>query len=71
MDSEKITQAREKAEKAKQNIKRLFADNPELKKAFKETLDEMRKPEHIKKMADDICAVMGAVKPITDRTKEL
>ena len=43
-----------KAEQAKKNIQELFKKNPELKQAFKETIDEMKKPENVQKAVNDI-----------------
>jgi arsenate reductase-like glutaredoxin family protein len=39
---------------SKENLRKIFAENPALKQAFKETIDELSKPEHIDKMANDI-----------------
>ena len=48
----------EQLKQSKENLSKIFAENPDLKKAFKETLDEMRKPENIDKMAKDIHSVI-------------
>jgi len=48
----------EQLKQSKENLRKIFAENPDLKKAFKETLDEMRKPENIDKMAKDIHSVI-------------
>lgn len=45
----------------KKAIQKLFAANPEIKQAFKETLDEMRKPENVEKMARSITPVIQGV----------
>ena len=47
--------------KSKENLRKIFARNPALKQAFKETLDEMSKPENIEKMAKDIHSVVKEV----------
>lgn len=60
----------EKAEQAKKNLQEIFRNNPELKQAFKETLDEMRKPENVEKMSKDICSVMQAVRTLRNKPKE-
>jgi hypothetical protein len=44
----------EQFEQSKENLRKIFAKNPELKQAFKETIDEMSTPENIDKMAKDI-----------------
>ena len=51
-------------EQSKENLRKIFAKNPELKQAFKETLDEMSTPENIEKMAKDIQGAMQAFKNI-------
>ena len=40
---------------AGKEIKKILAQNPDLKRAFKEALEETFSPENRKKMADDIC----------------
>ncbi|MBU3126757.1 hypothetical protein [Clostridium tagluense] len=44
----------EQLEQSKENLRKIFAKNPELKQAFKETIDEMSTPKNIEKMAKDI-----------------
>lgn len=39
----------------KKELKKIFAENPDLKQAYKEALEETFSPENRKKMADDIC----------------
>ena len=46
---------------SKANIKQIFKENPELKQAFKETVEELKKPENVKKMAEDTAKFMQAV----------
>lgn len=41
-----------------------FNKNPEAKQAFKESIEEMRKPENIKKMADNTVKFMQALQKI-------
>jgi len=55
-------------EQSKENIRKIFAKNPELKQAFKETLDEMSTPEHIDKMAKDI---QGAIQTFVNIRKSI
>lgn len=49
---------------AKKSLQALFKENPELKKAFKETVEELKKPENIKKMADDTCKFMAKMQDV-------
>ena len=41
----------EKTAEAEKNLQEIFKEDPELKKAFKETITEMKKPENIKRDA--------------------
>lgn len=54
----------DKAEQAKENLKKLLRENPDIAKAFRETLDEMRQPENIEIMAQDISKGIEALKAI-------
>jgi hypothetical protein len=56
-------------EEAKANLKKLFRENPSIAKAFKETLDELSKPEQVEKMSKDICSVLSKVQAI-QKTKK-
>lgn len=60
----------ERAEQAKKNLQKIFKENPELKEAFVETIQEMKKPENIKKMAKDISDVIGNVQIICNCLKD-
>lgn len=46
---------------SKKALKAAFVKSPELKQAFKETVDEMRRPENIEKMAREITSTVQAV----------
>ena len=46
------------------NVKKIFKENPEVKQAFMESIEEMKKPENIKKMADDTVKFMQALQKI-------
>lgn len=39
------------------NVKKLFDENPDLRQAFKESIDEMKKPENVEKMSKDFIKV--------------
>ena len=54
----------EVAKTAEENLRKTFAENPELKKAFKETLDEMSKPDNVEKMAKGIHGVIKKVEEV-------
>lgn len=51
---------------SRKNLQKLFRDDPELKDAFIETIEELRKPENIKKMAQDTCRVINAINEMRD-----
>lgn len=59
----------EKLRQSKENLRKILDENPALKQAFKETIDEMRKPENIEKMAKDIHSVVKEVVNINDCLK--
>lgn len=46
---------------SRKNMQKLFRDDPELKYAFRETIEELRKPENVKKMVDGVCRVVNAI----------
>ena len=46
---------------SKENVRKIFKENPEIKDAFKESIEEMKKPENMKKMVDNTVRFMGAV----------
>jgi hypothetical protein len=56
----------EELRQSKERLQAIFAKNPELKKAFRETLDEMSKPENIDKMVKDICTGLNNLKKGVD-----
>jgi len=57
----------EKAEAAKQKLRATLKANPDLAKAFRETLDELSKPENIEKMAAEIGKGMKAIREVGRR----
>ena len=52
---------------SKENVRKIFKENPEIKDAFKESIEEMKKPESMKKMVDDTVRFMGAVQSMQKR----
>ena len=50
-----------KDNKAEGRLRELLKSDPELKAAFKETIEEMQRPENIEKAANSISGVMAAV----------
>jgi len=63
-----LTNAKKKQSKI--NLRKIFAENPAMKQAFKETLDDMSKPENVKKMANEIHGVIKEFAVIKECLKE-
>ena len=51
---------------SRKNMQKLFRDDPELKDAFKKTIEELRKPENVNKMVDGVCRVVNAINEMRD-----
>lgn len=54
---------------SKANVQKIFKENPEVKQAFKESIEEMQKPENMNKMVDDTCRFMSAVQALQKARK--
>lgn len=52
---------------SKENVRKIFKEYPEIKDAFRESIEEMKKPENMKKMVDDTVRFMGAVQSMRKR----
>lgn len=52
---------------SKENVRKIFKENPEIKDAFRESIEEMRKPENMKKMVDDTVRFIGAIQSMQKR----
>lgn len=51
---------------ARKALQETFKKNPELRQAFKESIQELKKPENIKKMTDDTVKFIGAIQELKD-----
>lgn len=49
---------------SRENVKKIFKEYPEVKQAFKESIDELKKPENRKRMVDDTVRFMQAIQDI-------
>lgn len=49
---------------SRENVRKIFKENPEVKQAFHESIEEMQKPENMKKMVADTCRFMSAVQAL-------
>ena len=54
-------------ESSKKKLQEIFRENPELREAFKETLEEMRKPENMKKAVNEIQEGVNIIMSLRDR----
>lgn len=52
---------------SRENVIKIFKENPEIKDAFRESIEEMKKPENMKKMVDDTVRFMGVVQSMQKR----
>ena len=61
-----------KAEKcgdcSKKSLQKLFVDNPDVMQAFKEAVEEMKKPENTEKMVKDTCEIIQSVQNFTRKS---
>lgn len=55
---------------SRENVKKIFKENPELKQAFKKSIEEMKKPENMKKMVDDTVGFMQTIQSIQSIQKK-
>ena len=49
---------------SRENVKKIFKEYPEVKQVFKESIDELKKPENMKRMVDDTVRFMQAIQDI-------
>ena len=49
---------------SRKNVQAIFKQHPDVKRAFKETVEELKKPENIEKMANDTVKFMKAIQDI-------
>lgn len=54
---------------SRENVKKIFKENPEVKQALKESIEEMKKPENMKKMVDDTCRFMSVIQSLQKEKK--
>ena len=51
------------------NVQKIFREHPEVKHAFKESVDEMKKPENMEKMVNDTVRFMQKVQQLQTDSK--
>lgn len=49
---------------SRENMKKIFRENPEVKQAFCETIEELKKPENVEKMAKYTADFMNAIQAL-------
>lgn len=49
---------------SRENVKKIFRENPEVKQAFRETIEELKEPENIKKIAKNTDDFMNAIQKL-------
>lgn len=49
---------------SRENMKKIFRENPEVKQAFRETIEELKKPENVEKMAKNTANFMNAIQAL-------
>ena len=49
---------------SRENVRKIFKENPDIKEVFKETIEDLKKPENVKKMTDVTCAFMRGVQAL-------
>ena len=52
------------------SLRQTFLENPDIKQAYKETLDELSKPENIKKMGDELDVIIYGLLAFHQLSKE-
>lgn len=59
----------EKAEDSKNSLKKLLDENPDLKQAFRETIEEMKKPENVKKVSNDFAIFLKHLQEVYNESQ--
>lgn len=54
---------------SKENLRKTFKENPDVAQTFKETIEDLRKPENVKKVAGQMTNVMKKFQAIQDELR--
>lgn len=46
------------------NVRKIFKENPEVKQAYQESLEEMKKPENLEKISDSFSKFINAIQTL-------
>lgn len=55
---------------SKANVQKIFQQHPEVKQAFKESVEEMKKPENMKRMVNNTVQFMQKVQQLQANSKD-
>lgn len=54
---------------SREAVRKIFKENPEIKQAFAETIQELKRPENVERMAKDTVNFMKALQQIKAKGK--
>lgn len=54
---------------SREAVRKIFKENPEVKQAFKESIEKMKQPENMNKMVDNTCRFMSAIQNLQKARK--
>lgn len=54
---------------SREAVRKIFKENPEVKQAFKESIEKMKQPENMNKMTDSTCRFMSAIQNLQRKGK--
>lgn len=58
-----------KLEESREKLRQTFKEHPEVKKAYMETIEELKKPENMKRMVDDTVKFMEAIQKLQEEAR--
>lgn len=54
---------------SREAVRKIFKENPEVKQAFKESIEKMKQSENMNKMVDNACRFMSAIQNLQKARK--
>jgi hypothetical protein len=58
-----------KLEESREKLRQTFKEYPEVKKAYVETIEELKKPENMKRMVDNTVKFMEAIQKLQEEAR--
>lgn len=55
---------------SRENVRQIFKENPEVKQAFKESVEDMRRPENMKKMVANTVKFMRGLQTLQEQRRK-